>query len=149
MSENDDFPYRNNIYTKEDKLRVFNNLISSDLIIHKNPRSVPYIPRLNINLLHTNFLFKGMVYYLTYNSSDYYNIQILSDFFNDDCRMKCGFGSNISPFDYYIKNKNNIIENMKRRNVNVSQLNLREEIYDDMTRNHTRDCSIHNPSIIN
>jgi len=148
MSENDDFPYRNNLYTEKDKIRIFNNLIQSDLKMCKNPESCNYKPRVNINMLPTTFLFKGMVYYLTFKTSDYFNSMILSDLFNDDCRMKCGFGDYISPVEYYKKNKNNIINIMKKKNIEITPMNIREEIYEDMNKNHLRECSNHNPSVI-
>ena len=76
MSENDDFPYRNNLYTEKDKIRIFNNLVQTDLKIYKNPESCNYKPRVNINMLPTTFLFKGMVYYITFKTSDYFNSMI-------------------------------------------------------------------------
>ena len=138
-----DFPYRNQIYTDEDKIKTFKNLLTNKL----EYRQETTVPQRNINLIEPFFLYKGEYYYLTYKNSDYFSTYILSDMFNDDCRSKCAFGKNITPLEYFEKNeprlRTMVSQKVKNNNVRTFKTELREAIY-----NETTECSIHNPSII-
>jgi hypothetical protein len=68
---------------------------------------------------------------------------ILSDLFNDECRVKCSFGNNISPLEYYNDNYDSIIQYMKKKNIKINPFNMREAIY-----SNTIECSTHHPAII-
>ena len=136
----DTYPYRNKIYNENDKTRVFKNLIDYKLkFSHETVK-----PSVNINVPETMFLYKGCYYYITYQGSDYEKVQILSDFFNDNCRSACAFGNNITPIEYYNKNKQYLINSIKKSGKQVTDYNMREEIYNKMP----MECSIHNPGII-
>jgi len=138
-----DFPYRNNIYTDEDKIKTFKNLLTNKL----DYRHELTIPQRNINLIEPFFLYNGGYYYLTYKNSDYFTTYILSDMFNDDCRSKCAFGKNITPLEYFEKNEPRlrtiVSQKVKTDNIRTFKTEMREAIY-----NETVECSIHNPSII-
>ena len=137
---NDDFPYRNKLYNDNDRIEKFKKLLNYELIhviINKKPSYI------NITYPLPYFLYKGEYHYITYKVSDYWDVFVLSDFFNDECRMKCAFGSSISPYEYYQKNKENIINSLKSKNIEITDLNIRNNMY-----GLTRECSNHNPAII-
>jgi len=139
LSKNN-FPYRNNLYNDNDRIEKFKKLIKYKLkhvIINKKPQYI------NIDFPLVYFLYKGEYHYITYKNSDYWDVFVLSDFFNDECRMKCAFGSSISPFEYYQQNKENIINKLKQQNIEITDLNIRNNMY-----GLTRECSNHNPGII-
>ena len=136
----DNFPYRNNIYTDTDRIDKFNNLKKYNLKLEIS-KIKPYV---NIKLIETVFLYKSQFYYLTYNSNDYKNIQILSDLFNDDCRVLCKFGNNMAPYDYYQQNKDKLINYLKNKKQEINNYNLREAIYENLP----MECSIHHPALI-
>jgi hypothetical protein len=138
--ETDTYPYRNKIYNENDKIRVFKNLVDYKLKFSQETVK----PFVNINVPETMFLYKGRYYYITYQGNDYEKVQILSDFFNDNCRSACAFGNNITPIEYYNKNKQYLIDSIKKSGKQVTDYNMREEIYKKMP----MECSIHNPGVI-
>lgn len=142
QSNNDDFPYRNYIFTDIDRISKFKNLINYDLPILKSTTKI--IPKTNIIYPNIYFLYKMKdFYYMPYNNSDFMNVTILSDMFNDICRSKCGFGNSLSPYEYFKHNKDKLIDILKKKRLEINNMNLREEIY-----YHTVECSVHNPGII-
>jgi len=139
-SESDTFPYRNKFYTDDDRIRIFKNLIQTDLQLRVEKQK----PHLNIQVPQPIFLYGGRYKYLIYQSSDYDKVQILSDLFNDNCRAACGFGSNPTPIQYYKDNKKNLENKIKKAGKPLTDYNMREEIYNSLP----MECSIHNPCII-
>lgn len=59
------------------------------------------------------------------------NMQInnITDYYSENVRVKCKFGNNISPYEYWNKNKKLIIEKTKKKYGIVNIHNLREIIY--------------------
>jgi hypothetical protein len=138
----DDYPYRNKIYNSDDKIKIFNNLKQYNLCIIRSPSNIP--PKTNILMPNVFFLYKMRgYYYMPFKYTDFENVQILSDMFNDNCRSKCSFGDALSPFEYYKMNKQLLISALRMKNMEINDRNMREEIYF-----HTIECSIHNPGII-
>ena len=87
-------------------------------------------------LYKNNFVYlisKGGEYGVGIN--EYKNIHILSDLFNDTCRSMCAFSNNISPYEYFMKNKENLISTNKK------------ELRDIIWSKHP-ECSNHSPTII-
>lgn len=134
------FPYRNTYYTDTDRLEKFNHLkkISLDKHTSKNKKGT----YTNIKLPDSYFQTDGYYIYLMYNPK-YYKWYMLSDLFNDECRVQCKFGSHISPLEYYEKNKDNIKKELMDKGLEPTANNIREMIY----KKH-KECSIHNPLII-
>ena len=61
--------------------------------------------------------------------SENYELNSLTDYFTEKVRVKCSFGSNISPLEYWNKNKNKIIDKLKKQNQELSIFNLREQMF--------------------
>ena len=135
----DDFPYRNVIYDNDYKIKIFDKLKQTNLKKYCNERPAHYP---NIKLMNVDYLFNGKYNYLMYDPKKY-EIYMLSDLFNDECRSICKFGKHVSPYEYYKKNKNKIFDSLKKKNILPIPINVREEIY-----LHVKECSVHNPLII-
>lgn len=135
-----DFPYRNKLYTDDERITLFKNIINYNLNIKINNKITPYVP-INVPLPYITYL--GNFIYLRDFEHNYLMMNILSDTFNDICRANCTFGKNMSPYDYFIKNKNDLINKLKKKQIQVNDKNIRNEIYLS-----THECSIHNPNII-
>lgn len=135
-----DFPYRNTYYTDADRLEKFNQLkkINLNRYMTKNKKG----KYTNIKLPESYFQIDGWYVYLMYNPK-YYKWYMLSDLFNDECRVQCKFGSHISPVEWYKLNKDKVKQKLLDAKLELSPNNIREQIY----RDH-RECSIHNPLII-
>ena len=56
-------------------------------------------------------------------------INNITDYYSENVRVKCKFGNNISPYEYWNKNKRVIIEKTKKKYGVVNIQNLREIIY--------------------
>ena len=136
----ENYPYRNDIYTDDDRIKIFKNLINHNLTHKINNNNFFYK---NIRVLKTLFLYNGQFHYLLADNKAYDNVYILSDTFNDICRSKCGFGNNISPLEYFQNNHNKLVNHIKNKKLEVNKLNMREAIYEN-----TIECSIHNPAVI-
>jgi hypothetical protein len=134
------FPYRNIFYFDTDKIKLFNNLKKYNLQFLLNKT---IIPKVKINIPYTFLTIKGEYKFLIYNTNDYFNVLVLSDLFNDECRVKCSFANNISPYDYFYANEFKLLTKLKKNNIELTPHNIRETIY-----NHTIECSNHNPGII-
>lgn len=133
------FPARNLIYTDADRIKIFTKLKSKHLKTYRNEKPITYQ---NVKINSIDYTYGGYSTYLIYDAKDY-NLYMLSDLFNDECRSMCTFGKHESPLDYYKKNKELIKEKLEQKKLQITPINLREEIY----HNH-KECSIHNPLII-
>jgi len=132
------FPYRNKIYTDDDKLKVFNNLKNYKLTQREIYLPVKHIQR--FITIAPQFYSKSNRYkYILYNDADYFTVMILSDFFMDQCRSKCTFNNNPSPYEWFMENRKEI----KTKYPEITPVQLRDYIY-----KHTKECSIHHPAII-
>jgi hypothetical protein len=135
----DDFPYRSKMYKKEHILRTF-DILKKESLVRYSTEKTTLIP--SIKLDYTYYQINNMTKYLLYDPSKY-QLYMLSDMFVDDCRVKCKFGSEISPYEYYQKNKIKILDEMRIDNIPLTAYNVRDYIYFN-----TKECSIHNPLII-
>jgi hypothetical protein len=136
-----DFPYYNYIYNDNDRIQRFKRLINYSLI--PTSSNISRYHRTNVSVPGIYYLYNGNYKYLEYHKDDYFNVYMLSVMFSDNCMVKCKFGKHISPYDYYINNKENIIKSLIDQQIDTTPLNIRDYIYDN-----TITCSNHNPAII-
>ena len=61
--------------------------------------------------------------------NDNIEINSLTDYFTERCRMQCRFGKSLSPLDYWHQNNKKIIGELQARNENISNYNVREWMY--------------------
>ena len=137
---NDTFPYRNKLYSDEHKINIFKNLKQYRLKLEKQND----LPNTNIKLPKACFLYRGESYRLVFSKEDYYNVLILSDLFVDECRSKCKFSRFMSPYDFYYRNKKILVDYIKKNNLELNDINMRDAIY----YNIGFECSTHNPGIL-
>jgi len=144
-----EYPFRNYLYTTEDKIRIFKNIIAYNLhtVIDDDRPKCP-----SIKIPDEMFLYKNNYVYLfgptkssqlvgknKTDNQEYENVHILSDLFNDTCRSLCAFGNSLSPYEYFMKNKEKLMSDAKNKDPKV----LREAMWDAV-----QECSNHSPTII-
>ncbi len=135
-----DFPYRDKIYNDSDRIDIFKKLKKESLKRYSNEKYAMYS---NIKISNIDYLYNGKYNYLISEPQKKYHLYMLSDLFNDHCRVLCQFGKHISPYRYYETHRSAIKEKLEKKNLPPTPLNIREQIYLS-----TVECSIHNPLII-
>ena len=134
-----DYPYLK-YYTTEERIRNnFNNLKKfSSSVVHEqyNLQSLPHIK----DLKYDN------KYYLIIDKPDEYkNIEVISDYFNEVCRVHCRFiSANESVYSFFRTKYNNIIDYLQKNDLEISIENMREAIWS----NGPRECSTFKPKLI-
>jgi 16S rRNA G966 N2-methylase RsmD len=136
-----DFPYKK-YYMKSLKF-YFDNLLQFKQIYNNKPYKILGLTSYS-DLFPTTFKNKGYLNLISTNK-DYENIDILTDFFTEDVRMKAlRKDQRISPFEWF-KNKNNkfkVISSILNENKNLNPYELREQIYLNVKECSTFKCSI-------
>jgi len=139
-----DYPYTKYIYSSRKMIRNFKRLKKVKPIIANKNFFVPFI-----HLKEQEKYFDGTHIILVNNISEYEKVDILSDYFNEECRVSCRFfGSVGSIYDYYHKFFDKIIENMKRENLKITLRNIRETIWKYSKKEKYGECSTFRPKII-
>lgn len=132
-----DFPYKkyytNDIDLMFERLKGYN---VKERIVHK-----PYKLR-NINILPKQMLFRNDYWIIETRESDYLDWNILSDMFNEHCRMECRLiKTNPSPSEYWQRNKKYVGELALRTYGKITPYTLRETIY-----KNSKECTSHRPN---
>jgi len=108
----------------------------------------PYILRGMEKLKPEEMLYNGHYTLLINPSSDYDDFNILSDLFNEQCRMKCILtGRKISPYDYWQTNYQKIKSYAFKKYKKINPTTLRESLY-EVFFNGKGECTSHRPNII-
>jgi hypothetical protein len=138
----EDFPYYDVISNDTERLSKFTNLCNFDIPFTKI--QIDYNINLPIKTAKVHFMYKNKGIYLFERTLKLYStIMSLSELFLDTCKAHCNVKGFLSPYEYYTKNKNNIILNMKKKAVDINPSNIRFFIYEN-----NLECSPHNPAII-
>lgn len=139
------FPYKYKAYAdvKKEIIQRFYKLKSynyKDRLLQDKP----YVLRGMEKLEEDDILFKGHYTVLLTKGSDYDDFNVLSDFFNEKCRMKCILiGRKISPYDYWQKNYKKIHKYALKKYHKIDNTILRESLYE-----LTSECTSHRPTNI-
>lgn len=73
----------------------------------------------------------GRYYIIKTAWDDHLELNYLTDFFTEECRMTCRFGSNKeSPLEYWKHNRGDIKQVLERRGLKVDNYNVREVMYE-------------------
>lgn len=134
------FPYKNIYYTNNQIKYMFNVL--KKYTYQNRILNQEYTLRY-IDIPKQRMLFDNKYFLLTSDPKDYFNFNILSDIFQEECRMKCTVKGSIPPFDYFNKNKVSISERCLKKYGMITPFYLREAIYE-----LSRECTSHRPSNI-
>jgi hypothetical protein len=138
-----DYPYLR-YYISEGRIKNnFNNLKKfSPYIIHEKYelKALPHISNLQYNQK------EGKTYFLIIDQPDEYkNIEVISDYFNEDCRVHCRFiSANESVHSFFRTHYIDIIDHLQREDKDITIENMRETIWS----NGPRECSTFKPKLI-
>jgi len=69
-------------------------------------------------------------YYIIKSSwDDNLELNSLTDYFSEPCRIQCTFKNRLSPLEYWNKNRKQILKTLKNKHQQLTNYNLREEMY--------------------
>ena len=73
----------------------------------------------------------GNPFYMIIKSrwNDNLELNSLTDYFTEKCRVQCAFKNRLSPLEYWIKNHREIYQRLKQKHRPPTNYNLREEMY--------------------
>ena len=138
-----DYPYLR-YYISGDRIRNnFNNLKKfSPYIIHEKYelKALPHISNLQYNQK------EGKTYFLIIDQPDEYkNIEVISDYFNEECRVHCRFiSATESVYSFFRTHYIDIIDHLQREDKDITIENMRETIWSI----GPRECSTFKPKLI-
>lgn len=127
---NTNYPlYKNNYKLNPSRIHTIVKSLPTQLkVLHSPPTSYKnYSP----NKFQTLELSKNQKSYYIIKSTWNDNLELnsLTDYFTEPCRIQCTFKKNISPLEYWNKNKSTIIASLKKKHLKINNYNLREEMY--------------------
>lgn len=124
------FPYKSN-YIKKSIEDLFENLKNYNVPVNKvNKYSINNIDKFKSHLVDSTFK-KEYFQFTNDNLNNYENINILSDYFSEKCRMLCKKYNKIAPFYHFSNNDNlkKIIKELIKTKQDINYVNIRELIY--------------------
>ena len=136
--DNIGFPYKTR--TKEEIHEMFHKLQNYKVgtrIVHTN-----YTIR-NVPISNDRMLFRDKYYIIQTLESDYNDWNILSDMFQEHCRMECTIMNNPSPLSVWLNNTREVATKCLELYNSITPHNLRETIY-----KMAKECTSHRPSNI-
>jgi hypothetical protein len=140
LKHNDDFPYKRSQYEDADIKNMFEKLKN----YRYNERMI-YVDKYqlhNVKVPEWRMKYNGKYAILTSRKQDYLDFNILSDMFQEECRMRCRFGRNQqSPFEYFNRNKQRLAELCLKKNNYIDRNTMRDIIYEN-----TKECTTHRPT---
>lgn len=90
------------------------------------------------------FLFDGKSIILEKSKNDYLDYNIISDYFQEECRIKCKrYDTDLSPDDYWRDNKNKIVKLAIKKYGKINVYSLRESLYE-----LSSECTSFRPTIM-
>lgn len=138
------FPYLHYRLKEDDVIKKFNNLS------HYKPNIKKGLKYDVINLKNNNYFdekimkFRGEYTLMVKDKTDYLSYNILSDYFNEECRMKCKrYDSDMSPYEYWLKFTNRVVYGAYTKYKKITMYTLRETIY-----MQSRECTSFRPTLI-
>ena len=138
-SKHIDFPYWKYRLKKKDILEKFNNLkeFEPDIVHDK------YFIR-HIDIKPEYMLYNNKYTLILFDKSDYLNYNILSDYFNENCRMKCKrYDQKLSPYDFWIQETDKVIKYAQDTYSILNMYSLRESVW-----NQIGECTSFRPTIL-
>lgn len=119
------YPYKKYTMSQDDVLKMMNNL----------SEYIPPIINQNYTIKNISFnptlTFLGKPTIIAQLDDDYLKYNILSDYFQEECRMKCKrYDQSTSPFDYFYNNVGKTIDYALRRYKKINNHTLRESLYE-------------------
>ncbi|AYV85165.1 MAG: methyltransferase domain [Satyrvirus sp.] len=133
------FPYKKNFLSISEINKKFELL--KKYRVRKRLKIADY--KLHNIRLDKNPSYKCCPFVIITFGSDYSDFDILSDYFNEKCRMQCVvFGHDKSPLDFWEENRSRIIKQSKSKYHSDDAHHLRESLYDLYPHG---ECTSHRP----
>lgn len=133
------FPYKRKFYKKSQILKAFDDLKNYDYKQNVSHNFCKIDLKLHLNVSR---VFNGKPTTLVSQDSDYITYMMLSDMFQEKCRIKCALINRESPKKFFKHNKQKIFEDAKTDYGVVTDFSLRESIY-----KLTKECTNHRPTL--
>lgn len=118
-------------YIKKDKFTLFKNLQNYKYNINYNTQYNIFNSRyFTKNIIKP--LFKEVPTTFLFDESEYFNINILSDYYSEKCRIHCyRYDTTISPYDFFHDDTKmlTLFEYMQKRHIIFTWENIRETMY--------------------
>jgi hypothetical protein len=139
-----DYPFLK-YFVSEDKIKE--NFIR---LINTKPRIVFEKFHIDsVRLSEQDLQFEGTPLLLISTVEDYENLDMLSDYFNEHCRVHCRFFNSVgSIHDYYRNHLDKLIMHLKENNLKINIQNLREMIWKYGKKDRFGECSTFKPKFI-
>jgi hypothetical protein len=129
---NTDYPLYKNTY-KLNPSRIHNiikTLPTQLKVLHSPPTGYKnYSPNKFQTLELSHDTRKSRFYIIKSSWNDNIELNSLTDYFTEPCRIQCTFKKNLSPLEYWNKNKPGILASLKKKHLKINNYNLREEMY--------------------
>jgi hypothetical protein len=139
IDEDDDFPYKRLNYTDQQIFEMFDKLQKYN--VTDRLKTLPYKLK-NVDMNPNELLFMGNPTILLNYPTDYKDWNLLSDMFQEKCRIQCKLFNQLeSMYDYYKNNKERIIKETNKKYGKSTPFLIREYLYETY-----KECTSHRPS---
>ncbi len=119
------YPYKKYTMNDEQVHQMFRNL--SDYI----PEIIQKRYEIKNITFKTNLTYLGQPMLLIQRSEDYLKYNLLSEYFQEDCRIRCKrYDQTLSPYEYWINNIDSTIEYTLNKYKKLNNYTLRESLYE-------------------
>ena len=123
--------YRNN-YTLDISriISIIKTMKSTLEILNIAPNTFKKYPSNKFKPLNLNFNNHSKKYYIIKSPrNENLELNLLTDYFTETCRIKCAFKNRIPPLDYWNKNWKNIIKILTKKQLPINYYSLRDEMF--------------------
>jgi 16S rRNA G966 N2-methylase RsmD len=126
-NENHRFPYKKRYMEPSQVLQNFKDLANYEVNTVKDLK----YDIINTNVMNKEFKFKNKYLIFVFNKKeDYLTYEILSDYHQEKCRMKCvKYTMNTSIYDYWYKKTSKVVEYTLNKYKCINVYTLREALY--------------------
>jgi hypothetical protein len=139
-----DYPYFK-YFTSEERIREnFNRLINIKPHVINHSYFID-----NVRLQPHELKFEGMYVLIMSRDNEFWEVDEISDYFNEECRTKClFFGSKGTTRDYYRNHLDLIIKHLEEKNLEINIQNIRDIIFNFGKRYGFGECSTFKPKYL-
>jgi hypothetical protein len=125
--------YRDSYNLDIKKIQIMVNTMNSQMIVYSTKPDYKTYSKEEVKPLHsiTNSNQDIQDYYYVIKSSwdDNLELNSLTDYFTESCRIECTFKFSQSPLKYWIKNKQYLLDELKTKQLKLNNYNVRELMY--------------------
>jgi hypothetical protein len=115
----------NNLISKKTSQLLITPNIPNQYIPNQHKQHKPNKPYQKIHTFNNT----NKYYIIKSSWNDNLELNSLTDYFTEPCRIQCTFKNNLSPLEYWNKNQQTILANLKKKQLPPNNYNIREEMY--------------------